>query len=186
MGFDWGNVDVIRAILTISTTIPFLLFASAGVWHFGGGHKSGTGLVSIASLLGFISILYTIWTYEGNYLWPVLGVALQAVSLFLFGWCIGASGRKNLGLALNENSPKKLITEGPYRLVRHPFYTSYIIFWTGSVAVASSIFTIFSAILLITIYFYISRREDKVLAELFEDEFPKWHKNTGAFFPKWR
>ena len=186
MGFDWGNVDVIRAILTISSTIPFLLFASAGVWHFGGGHKSGTGLVSIASLFGLVSILYTIWTNNVNYLWPFPGIALQELSLFLFGWCIGASGKRNLGLALNKNSSKKLITDGPYALVRHPFYTSYIIFWIGSVAVASSIFTICSAIILIAIYIYISRREDKLLAHVFEDEFPKWYKNTGAFFPKWR
>ena len=185
MGFDSGNVDVIRAILTISTTIPFLLFASAGVWHFGGGHKSGTGLVSIASLFGVISVLYTIWTHDGNSLCKVLGVALQIVSLFLFGLCIGASGRKKFGLALNENSPKELVTDGLYAIVRHPFYTSYIIFWIGSAAAACSIVTIFSAVILITIYFYISRREDKLLARIFEDQFPKWHKNTGAFFPKW-
>lgn len=186
MGFEWDNVDVIRAILTISTTIPFLLFASAGIWHFGGGHKSGTGLVSLASLLGFTSILYTIWTQDGNYPWPVLGVALQGMSLFLFGWCIGTSGRKNLGLALNENASKKLITEGPYALVRHPFYTSYIIFWIGGVAVASSIATALSALTLVVIYFYTSRSEDKMLARLFENEFPEWHEKTGSFFPKWR
>jgi protein-S-isoprenylcysteine O-methyltransferase Ste14 len=187
MGLDWGNAEVIRAILTVSTAIPFLLFASAGLWHFDGGHKSGTGLVSIASLLGFASALYSIWTQGGDYvLWPAIGVALQASSLFLFGWSIGTSGRKNFGLALNDNASSKLVTDGPYALVRHPFYTSYIIFWTGTAAAASSIFTIFSAVALLTIYFYTSRREDKLLAGTFEDEFPDWHKHTGAFFPKWR
>jgi protein-S-isoprenylcysteine O-methyltransferase Ste14 len=186
MGFDWGNVDVLRAILTVSSTIPFLLFGSAGIWHFGGGHKSGTGLVTITSVLGFIGLIYSIWTQKGHDLWPVLGLALQAMSLFLFGWSVGTSGRKNLGLALNDNSSKKLITDGPYAMVRHPFYTSYILYWAGGAAVAPSIVTALFAVTLIAIYFFTARREDKFLAGLFGDEFPEWHKNTGAFFPKWR
>lgn len=186
MSSDWGNLDVVRAILTASTCIPFVLFGSAGVWHFGGDHKSGTKLVSMASLLGFAAVIYTLWTREGVYVWSVLGVSLQLLATFLFGWCIGTSGRRNLALALSENASKKLITEGPYALVRHPFYTSYILFWIGGVAVASSLFTVLTTLLLIFIYFYTSRREDEVLARVFADEFPQWHERTGAFFPKWR
>jgi protein-S-isoprenylcysteine O-methyltransferase Ste14 len=185
MDFDWEKFDVIGGILTASTTIPFLLFATAGVWHFGGNGKSGTGVVSIASLLGFIAIMYSIWTRDNNNPWPILGIVLQSASVFLFGWCIGTSGKRSLSLAFGENSSKKLLTEGPYSVVRHPFYTSYIIFWIGGVAVAYSVFTIASALMMIVIYFYASRGEDKVLAKVFANEFPKWHKNTGTFFPKW-
>ncbi|MDE2403624.1 MAG: isoprenylcysteine carboxylmethyltransferase family protein [Sphingomonadales bacterium] len=186
MVFAWAHDDIVRAILTASTALPFLLFASAGFWHFGGAWKSGTKLVSVVSLLGFGSVLYGVWTQDALSPWPILGVALQALSLFLFGWAVGTSGRKNLGLALNDNASRKLITDGPYALVRHPFYTSYIVFWIGGVAVASSIFTTASALALIALYFFTSRREDNALAGLFQDEFPAWYAATGAFFPKWR
>lgn len=182
----WENVDVLRAILTVSTIIPFLLFASAGLWHFGSGAKPGTNVVSIASLIGLAAVIYTIWTQPEIQLWSVLGVALQALSVFVFGWCIGTSGRRNLSLAGGESRSTRLLTEGPYAVVRHPFYTSYIIFWIGGVAIAFSIFTIASASLLIAIYSYVARREDEVLAQRFAGEFAQWHDSTGAFIPKLR
>lgn len=186
MSWLWANLDIIHALLIASTTVPFVLFGTAAFWHFGGSVRSGTNLVSVASLLGYVSILYTIWSTDSIYAWSALGIALQSFAVFLFGWCIGTSGKRNLSLAFSENCSPKLMTEGPYAVVRHPFYTSYIIFWLGGFLVAPSIFTALSFLLLVAIYFYASRREDEVLAKLFEGEFAEWHKDTGAFFPKWR
>ena len=186
VGFLWENLDAIRAILIVSSTVPFILFASAGIWHFGGTNKSGTKLVSIVSLLGFISIIYTIYSTNDIYAWSALGVAMQSISVFMFGWCIGTSGKRNLSLAFSDNCSPRLITEGPYSIVRHPFYTCYIIYWIGGYLVASSILPALLPAMLIVIYFFESRREDEVLSKLFKDEFAQWHKNTGAFFPKWR
>jgi protein-S-isoprenylcysteine O-methyltransferase Ste14 len=186
MNSFWENVDIVRAILTASTAVPFLLFASAGLWHFGSGAKSGTNLVSIASLLGFAAVTYSIWTQADVQPWAVLGVVLQAFSVFVFGWCIGTSGRRNLSLAGGESRSTRLLVEGPYAVVRHPFYTSYIIFWLGGVAVAFSPFTVASALLMIAIYSRVARREDEVLAQRFAGEFAQWHDHTGAFIPKLR
>ena len=185
MATFWANLDIIRTILTVSTTIPFLLFATAGIWHFGSGVKSGTNIVSLASLIGFISVLYSVWT-QAIAPWSVLGIALQSFSVFLFGWCIGTSGRRNLSLAGADSRSTRLLTEGPYTLVRHPFYTSYILFWVGGIALACSVFTIASTALLIAIYFYTARGEDRVLAQRFADEFTQWQQKTGAFFPRLR
>lgn len=187
MGPFWENSDIIRALLTASTLIPATLFLSAGFWHFGGKHRGGTNLVTLTSFITLGSIGYAIWSQTHIGIWPVIGISLQILSVFLFGWCIGISGKNTLGLALDQDrDSQRLITDGPYSLVRHPFYTSYIIFWIGGVAVASSIFTLLVTLALIAIYIYTARREDKVLAENFKDEFPKWRDDTGAFFPRWR
>lgn len=178
---DW---TFIRAVLTIAAAIPFLLFATAGVWHFGGKLKSGGGLVSVASLSGFAAMIYALWFQETITAWSVFGVGLQVLSVFLFGWCVGTSGKRNLSLAFSPNCSPKLVTEGPYSIVRHPFYTSYVIYWVANVVVAPSAFTLISAIVLIVIYLYASRREDKALAQLFAADFPQWYKTTGAFLPK--
>jgi len=186
MTSEWVDIDVIRAILCVSTTMPFILFASAGIWHFGGSHKFGTKIVTVTSILGYMSAIYAIFIAGYIGIWSALGVALHLISMFLFGWAVGTSGRKTLGLALNDASSRRLITDGPYALVRHPFYTSYIIFWTSNAIIAVSIFTILPAVLLLLLYILTAHREDKALAQLFEDEYPSWHSNTGAFFPKWR
>lgn len=180
------NVDLIRTVLSVTTAVPFVLFASAGIWHFAGALKSGARLVSVASLAGFVAILFSIWGQETVNAWTPAGVALQLFSVFLFGWCIGTSGQRNLSLAFSENSSPRLITEGPYSMVRHPFYTSYILFWVGGALAATSPFTVGSTVVLIAIYLFASRGEDAVLARRFAAEFPGWQKTTGAFFPKLR
>lgn len=179
------SFDAVRVLLTASTIIPFALFASAGIWHFGKGAKAGTNLVSIASLLGFFAIIFSIW-YGQIYIWAALGIALQSFSAFLFGWSVGTSGRRTLSLAFGESRSTRLLTEGPYAVVRHPFYTSYIIFWAGGVLVAPAIWTVAALGAMMAIYLHASRREDEGLARNFPAEFPEWRSRTGAFFPKWR
>jgi protein-S-isoprenylcysteine O-methyltransferase Ste14 len=186
MDWLWANPGVMQVILIASTSVPFVLFASAGIWHFGGALKSGGRLVSVASLLGYAAIVYSIATRDGAPVWAALGVILQSLSVFLFGWCIGTSGKRNLSLAFSENCSPRLVTEGPYALVRHPFYTSYLVFWLAGIVVAPTIFTALAFVLLAAIYVYAARREDAVLAQRFQGEYPQWRKVTGAFLPKMR
>jgi protein-S-isoprenylcysteine O-methyltransferase Ste14 len=179
------DAEVVCALLTVSTAVPFVLFASAGWWFFSGDHKGGTKLLSTASLLAFAAVIYSVWSRNAFDLWSALGVLLQSLSVFLFGWAIGTSARRNLGLAFANSASSNLVTQGPYALVRHPLYTAYIMFWLGGLAVASSIFTLVAAIVMLGIYIFAARSEDKVLANLFKDEFVQWRQATGAFFPKW-
>lgn len=178
---DW---TLIRAVLTVLAVIPFTLFGTAGIWHFGGKLKSGGSLVSVASLAAFLAMIHALWFQDTLGAWSILGVGLQMIAVFLFGWCVGTSGKRNLSLAFSPNCSPRLMTEGPYSVVRHPFYTSYIIYWFGNAIVAPSLATLASAVVLTVIYLYASRREDAVLAERFASEFPEWYKNTGAFMPK--
>ena len=180
----WENWDAMHALLTVTSVVPFVLFGSAGLWHFGGKQKSGTNLVSLASIVGFLAMVFALWFQESLYAWSILGVAFQMMSVFLFGWCVGTSGKRNLSLAFSPNCSPRLMTEGPYSVVRHPFYTSYMIYWIGNAIIATSIFTIGAAVILGILYLYTSRREDEFLAERFAGEFSQWRANTGAFFPK--
>lgn len=186
MSSFWEHWNSVRALITVTSVIPFALFGSASLWHFGGKVKSGTNLVSAASLAGFVAMIYALWFQDRLQPWSLLGVALHMMSVFLFGWCVGTSGRRNLSLAFSPNCSPRLVTEGPYSLVRHPFYTSYIIYWAGNALAATSILTIAAVVILTVIYFYASRREDAFLAERFAGEFAQWRSNTGAFFPKVR
>ncbi|HET8538999.1 MAG TPA: isoprenylcysteine carboxylmethyltransferase family protein [Anaeromyxobacter sp.] len=61
--------------------------------------------------------------------------AMLAAALALFLAAVRASRGRGLGLAFAGRLPAQLHTGGPYRLVRHPFYASYVLaFVAGGVA----------------------------------------------------
>jgi protein-S-isoprenylcysteine O-methyltransferase Ste14 len=80
----------------------------------------------------------------------------------------------------------KIITTGPYRVIRHPIYTAMFIWVIGL-----SLFTanmIFALLAVLTISFLILRvpKEEKMMIEQFGDEYKKYMQNTGRFFPRFR
>ncbi|MBC2668154.1 methyltransferase family protein [Novosphingobium piscinae] len=179
-----NDATLLRIVFTTIAIVPFGLFASAGIWHFGGKQKSGTAVVSIASVVGFVAMLTALWSAEGFTFTVIPGLVLQLGSAFLFGWSVGTSGQRTLSLAYSPNCSPRLVTEGPYAVVRHPFYTSYILYWLGNALVAPTPYTIGSAATLVLIYLHASRGEDAFLTQRFGDEFVQWQRRTGAFFPK--
>ncbi len=77
-----------------------------------------------------------------------------------------------------------LVTNGPYRFVRHPFYLAF----TG-VAIADSIvttnwFLALSGTTCVALLMLRTRIEEEKLIERFGDEYRKYILHTGQFFPK--
>jgi hypothetical protein len=58
-----------------------------------------------------------------------LGFALYAVSLMLFWWAAASNQRQPLLACFTPVWPSHITVKGPYRLVRHPFYCSYVLAW---------------------------------------------------------
>jgi protein-S-isoprenylcysteine O-methyltransferase Ste14 len=64
--------------------------------------------------------------------------ALLAAALGLFGWTAWTNRARKLGLAFAGAVPTHLQTRGPYALVRHPFYTSYLLGFAGGAVAAGT------------------------------------------------
>jgi len=81
--------------------------------------------------------------------WPA-AVVLSMGSLALFTWSVSATFNSDFALAFAKAQPSRLMVSGPFRYVRHPFYTSYLIFWLAIfVATLSSMCTLESLVLLV-------------------------------------
>src|SRR5690242_14840909 len=72
----------------------------------------------------------------------LFGLALQLASTWLFWSAIAAPPAARLLLAFDPGPPEGLVRHGPYRIVRHPFYTSYVLFWLGWSLAAWSVWTL--------------------------------------------
>ncbi len=89
-------------------------------------------------------------------------------------------------IALNPNKRgKELVTSGPFRLVRHPLYSTVIWSGTGLVAIYQLSWAVVLSVILIH-YFWIwhIKQEEDFMIEKFGDVYKEYMETTGQFFPK--
>src|SRR5947209_3908803 len=62
----------------------------------------------------------------------ILALGLFGLSNILFWSAVIAHGSARPGSVFGEITPETLITTGPYRFVRHPFYPAYVVAFLAS------------------------------------------------------
>ena len=93
----------------------------------------GAKIISLAvALTGFLYML-ALWVFSQPSAAQITGLLLQLLSIALFWWAISASKKARLRFAFDKAAPASLLQDGPYAYVRHPFYTSYILFCSDGV-----------------------------------------------------
>jgi protein-S-isoprenylcysteine O-methyltransferase Ste14 len=146
----------------------------------------------IALFLAFFAflILYSIYPPFMNVLhidlpiwlrWLGASVAFIGVVFWIYSQAVLD---RNWSPQLQVQKEHKLITKGPYKAIRHPLYTAMFIWVIGL-----SLFTanmVFALLAILTIIGLVARvpKEEKMMIETFGDEYEKYKKNTGRFFPK--
>jgi protein-S-isoprenylcysteine O-methyltransferase Ste14 len=90
--------------------------------------------------------------------------------------------RRNWSLSASIKEGHKLIKNGPYRLIRHPMYSSMILVVLGSgLLIANYIIILFTTIVGIA-YYIRSRKEEALLREEFP-EYDQYAKGTKMLIP---
>lgn len=114
------------------------------------------------------------------------GVGLGAASLALLGWADHALGR-NLSVTLDIKPGHQLITCGPYRWVRHPIYSSSLLFTSSHVLITSNWLVGLCLVggIVVLVLWRIPREERMMLAE-FGDAYRAHMRRTGRLLPRWR
>jgi protein-S-isoprenylcysteine O-methyltransferase Ste14 len=108
-------------------------------------------------------------------------LALVAAPLLLF-WTFHSLG-KNLTDTVVTRREHTLVTHGPYRWVRHPFY-DLLFLWGLSITLLTANWLL--AVLLVAVLTMLgirTRVEEAKLAERFGDEYRAYARRTGRFVP---
>jgi protein-S-isoprenylcysteine O-methyltransferase Ste14 len=166
----------------------------AVIWLYGWslkGHFASKsvprGSVFISAAVIAIALVMTVLLWLSDQpLWAtVVGVAIELVSLLLFRAAIQASRGHGLRLVFDEEHPDSLVTEGPYRYVRHPFYVSYVVFWTGWALATWSGWALLPLAAIIAIYVFAARGEEaKFSRSRMAEAYAAYQRRTGMLFPK--
>jgi protein-S-isoprenylcysteine O-methyltransferase Ste14 len=95
-------------------------------------------------------------------------------------WSLGRS----YGIRMDLFEGHRLVTEGPYRLTRHPMYFGIVSFHVGAtVAMESLALLVITALYVVPFTVLRIRAEDDVLATRFGDEFSTFAGRVPAFVP---
>ena len=92
---------------------------------------------------------------------------------------------KKQGANPNLDNPNSLVTTGPYGLVRHPQYSSGIVFLIGWFLAWGGIYSlIILPIVILAICIQAIIEEKYILINKFGDEYNRYKKNVGMLVPK--
>jgi len=118
--------------------------------------------------------------------WPVVRGIGMALSLYAIG--LLATVPRFLGRQLVPKavvfSDHQLVTDGPFRWIRHPTYSAVLALWLGA-ALAT-----LDAILLVLFLFPLvglsaqARAEEELLRDKFGDAYEAYARRTGRFVPR--
>jgi len=110
-----------------------------------------------------------------------IGLALVVLGLALAVWARAYLGR-NWGMPMTEKANPELVTTGPYSSIRHPIYTGLILAMAGT-AVAVSLYLLIVAAALGGYFIYSAVMEERYMAGIFPDTYPRYQQETKMLIP---
>jgi len=154
--------------------------------HLTGEHKYGDrGQLFLFFLFLGIWILDSFVFHYSNFLMNIVPdyVRLAAAGISLFAaWYLARGGMK--AVFGTQREKPEVISEGVFRIVRHPIYTGALLFYLTAILSTLSLISGAFWLLIIGFYIYISRYEEGILAETFGNDYLEYKKKTGMLFPK--
>ncbi len=195
------NQLVLRATLGILTA----LFGIVRLYYMRRGKESGEGisrgredrlrlaLITFCNSLGTIAGLVYVFAPQRIRLtalpMPVwsrwLGAALGIVDLLLFGWTHHALGR-NWSARLLIKDQHTLVTNGPYRWVRHPMYTAIFGSWLAFFLISANWIIGIAGLGMSIVVASRVDKEEALMIEEFGDQYRAYMQRTGRFLPRIR
>jgi len=112
----------------------------------------------------------------------LLCIILYVISSSLGIWAIITMKIGNFNIVPDVKPNSILVTEFPYKFIRHPMYTSVLLFSLGMMLSAYSSFTLSIWLILLVVMFVKAKYEESLLIEKFPD-YEKYCANTKAFIP---
>ncbi len=177
---------VLQILVTALSVYTVGVHGVVGKGHFKSSKMpTGAVLVTLSALTTLAVYLLLLWRGDPPVASLAIGLVCIGFAVWLFYRAIAASREGRLKLVFDVENPVSLVTWGPYRYVRHPFYTSYLIFWTGLAVASWSLWSIPILVVMLALYIVAARGEEQKFArsEMAAD-YAAYRARTGMFIPR--
>lgn len=190
----WGQWEVFLTIpvafmvlktITLVTTQPPITIEGANAQA---DHDRFSTLGIVVVYIGgqIAAMLEWVFFRGGHVVYDVffwLGLVLAAGGLVFRVWCIKTLGRF-FTTEVQVQQGQRIITEGPYKYVRHPSYLGAYLAIVGSTLLVHAYFSaVATAFLLGVAYYYRIVVEETTLVREFGDEYADYQKVSKRFLP---
>ncbi len=176
--------------------LAIVLFAIAGAVLFADGNlspgrredRANRWVLGAFGLIGLLEAYLPAWT-DRNEFWVLDGNAIRWLGVVLFAaggalriWPVFVLGRRFSGLVAIQTG-HTLVTNGPYRLIRHPSYLGLLVNSLGWGLAFRSAAGVLLAALLIPPLLARIRAEERLLQTEFGAEYDAYRARTFRLFP---
>ncbi|MDP4133374.1 MAG: isoprenylcysteine carboxylmethyltransferase family protein [Bacillota bacterium] len=158
----------------------------------GNVYKGKKSIVATGTMTGFYVVYYMFLRFKIGYIgiinYPVI---LIGAIMIIAGAALNIVGRFNLNSNWANHikiyDDHKLITNGVYRIVRHPLYASIMLMlFGGCLAYRNWVCILLTAFVFVPFMYYRAKQEERLLEEKFPG-YKEYRNKTGMFFLKlWR
>lgn len=139
--------------------------------------KIGSIIAFLVAVAGVVFLFNKSYIFSSN---PVT-IFIQVLSMGLMIWARFTFGLRSFHAAANTTQGE-LVTNGPYRWLRHPIYASLIYFFSASVIAYPFIETIIGFLMISGGLYVRMILEEKYLIERYK-EYAEYSKNTKRIIP---
>jgi protein-S-isoprenylcysteine O-methyltransferase Ste14 len=178
--------------LQVVSVVAFLLCFGSFTWALQGGFFTSTGTknfgITLTRLFGlFFMLLHLavlILTPTTQLALGTIGTLLYLGALLLFWSAIAANWKRPLALAFTREAPHHLTATGPYRYIRHPFYTSYLLGWLAGYFATGNAWTLAAPLVMGVLYVLAARSEERLfLKSGLATNYESYKREAGMFLP---
>jgi protein-S-isoprenylcysteine O-methyltransferase Ste14 len=175
------------AMLAVGTATVTLLSFGAGMRWFRKANDrtpAKLGLTLSALLCGAVQLAVITGAHAPPAPLRWAGIGLYLLAHLVYWWSLAAHGGKRPAFALVPVKPTFLTQRGPYRLVRHPIYTAYLLAWLAGPVVAARPWLLLTTLWMLALHYYAARQEERLFAQTeFADDYAAYKGRTGMFVP---
>jgi protein-S-isoprenylcysteine O-methyltransferase Ste14 len=112
--------------------------------------------------------------------WAGVGMCVATVGLLF--WTLSSLG-PNLTDTVVTRRAHTLVTRGPYRWVRHPFYDCFALLMIGNALAASNWFMLVTGVMVLLLLVVRTRTEEANMVARFGEPYRVYMTRTGRFLP---
>lgn len=180
--------------LLISLEAMYLTFLVGGLVFFRKGRHGFKWFLTLLPFIAGATHLVQFALGASTSLLPLDGTAyhvgtlvaavLAAGALLVYGCALGSHHIRIPMWHQSHESPSQLVSWGIYGVVRHPFYTSYLLLMPASVLAAPSVPMLCIATWCVLMLNHTAVVEERELLRVFGAEYADLMARTGRFFPR--